>query len=212
MNGIMSNIGSSHSRKTKGPSYSDDRISSTVSRRSRRLAVFLLGIWFGGILMIGVAARASFRTVERVMAERPEVVDAAVEKLGPVTTRDILRYQIAEANRMMFSIWGWVQVALAATLLLLLLFLSNAGRFSIGCTMLMAALAALSNFVLIPRIVELGRSNLKGAGSAERFELMHAGFSAFQAAILATGLALLFSLFRRRDVSSGRSSRGAGIL
>lgn len=206
----MSSSGSSHSRNTKRPSYSGDRISSTVSRRSRRLAVFLLGIWFAGVLMIGVAPPASFRTVERLMAERPEIVDAAVEKLGPVTTRDVLRYQIAEANRMLFSIWGWAQSALAAMLLLLLLFLSNAGRFSICCAAIMAALAGLSNFVLIPRIVELGRSNLKDAGSAERFELMHAGFSAFQAAILAVGLVLLFSLFRRRDITSRGSSRGSG--
>jgi hypothetical protein len=207
----MPNSRSSHTKQESRPSFGGERISSTVSRRSRRLAVFLLGIWFGGILMMGVAAPASFRTVERVMAERQEIVATAVEKIGPVTTRDVLRYQIAEANRMMFSIWGWAQAALAASLLILLVFLSNAGRLSISCAVLMAALAALSNFVLIPRIVELGRSNLKGAGSAERFELMHSGFSAFQAAILVIGLILLYSLFQRRDRSAGVSSRGAGI-
>jgi len=208
----MSGSRSSHSRQRTGPSYASERISSTVSRRSRRLAVFLLGVWFGGIIIMGVAAPASFRTVERVMAERQEIIGTAVDKLGPVTTRDVLRFQIAEANRLMFSIWGWAQSALAVSLLLLLVFLSNAGRVSISCAALMTALAALSNFVLIPRIVELGRSNLKGAGSAERFELMHAGFSAFQAAILAIGLVLLFSLFRRRDRGTGSSSRGSGIV
>lgn len=205
---------STHSSRSglKGKSFEPgDRISSTVSRRTRRLAVFLLGIWFGGILMLGVAAPSSFRAVDRVMAGRQEIVEIAVQKLGPVTTRDLLRFQIAETNRMMFSIWGWVQASLAVSLLLLLVFLSNAGRLSILCSALMAALAALSNFVLIPRIVELGRSNVKGAGSAERFELMHSGFSAFQAAILVIGLVLLFSLFRRRDRSSGQSSLNTGI-
>lgn len=155
--------------------------------------------------MVSIAAPASFRTVERVMAERPEIVAATIEKLGPVTARDLLRYQVAEANRLMFSIWGWVQFFLSAALLLLLIFLSNAGRLSLICSGLMSAVAALANFVLIPRIVELARTNMKGVGSAERFELMHAGFTTFQVAILVLGLTLLFSLFRRRERTGGGS-------
>jgi hypothetical protein len=200
-----------HTRNTT-PSFSGERISSTVSRRSRRLAVFLLGIWFGGILLIGIAAPASFRSVDRVMAERQEIVGASVEKLGPVTTRDLLRYQIAEANRLLISIWGWVQFFLSASLLLLLVFLSNAKWLSLICSGLMAALAALSNFVLIPRIVEVGRSNLKGGGGAERFELMHSGFTTFQVTLLLLGLVLLLSLFRRRDTRSSSSGRDSAIF
>jgi hypothetical protein len=192
-------------RKTQA-SYGGERISSTVSRRSRRLAVFLLGLWIGGIVAISIAAPASFRSVEKVMAERPEIVTSAVDKLGPVTMRDILRYQVAETNRMMFTIWGWVQCFLSLALLLLLIFLSNAGRLSLICSGLMSAVAALANFVLIPRIVELARTNIKGVGSAERFELMHAGFTTFQATILVLGLVLLFSLFRRRERTGGGSS------
>lgn len=192
-------------RKTQ-PSYSGERISSTVSRRSRRLAVFLLGLWFGGIVMMSIAAPASFRSVEKVMAERQEIVTAAIEKLGPVTTRDVLRYQVAETNRMMFSIWGWVQCFLSLVLLLLLIFLSNAGRLSLICSGLMSAISALANFVLIPRIVELARTNIKGVGSAERFELMHAGFTTFQVTILVLGLILLFSLFRRRERTGSGSA------
>ena len=192
-------------RKTQA-SYGGERISSTVSRRSRRLAVFLLGLWIGGIVDISIAAPVSFRSVEKVMAERPEIVTSAIDKLGPVTMRDILRYQVAEANRMMFTIWGWVQCFLSLALLLLLIFLSNAGRLSLICSGLMSAVAALANFVLIPRIVELARTNIKGAGSAERFELMHAGFTTFQATILVLGLVLLFSLFRRRERTGGGSS------
>lgn len=166
----------------------------------------MLGLWMGGILMISVAAPASFRSVEKLMGERPEIVAKTVDKLGPVTTRDLLRYQVAETNRMMFAIWGWVQFFLSAALLLLLIFLSNAGRISLICSGLMSAIAALSNFLLIPRIVELARTNIKGVGSAERFELMHAGFTTFQATILVLGLFLLFSLFRRRERTGSGSS------
>jgi hypothetical protein len=67
----------------------------------------------------------------------------------------------------------------------------------------MSAVAALANFVLIPRIVELARTNIKGVGSVERFELMHAGFTTFQVTILLLGLILLFSLFRRRERNGG---------
>ena len=165
--------------------------------------MFLLGFWFGGILLISIAAPASFRSVEKVMAERQELVAASIEKLGPVTMRDVLRYQVAETNRMMFTIWGWVQCFLSLALLLLLVFLSNAGKLSLICAGLMSAVAALANFVLIPRIVELARTNIKGGGSAERFELMHAGFTTFQVTILLLGLILLFSLFRRRERPGG---------
>jgi hypothetical protein len=202
-------MSSSHrpaARQKSQSSFGGERISSTVSRRSRRLAVFLLGLWMGGIVAISIAAPASFRSVEKVMAERPEIVTAATDKLGPVTMRDILRYQVAETNRMMFTIWGWVQCFLSLALLLLLIFLSNAGRLSLLCSGLMSAVAALANFVLIPRIVELARTNIKGVGSAERFELMHSGFTTFQAAILVLGLVLLFSLFRRRE-RTGSGSR-----
>ncbi|MBE0656549.1 MAG: DUF4149 domain-containing protein [Bryobacteraceae bacterium] len=201
-------MSSSHrpaARRKSQSSFGGERISSTVSRRSRRLAVFLLGLWMGGIVAISIAAPASFRSVEKVMAERPEIVTAATDKLGPVTMRDILRYQVAETNRMMFTIWGWVQCFLSLALLLLLIFLSNAGRLSLLCSGLMAAVAALANFVLIPRIVELARTNIKGVGSAERFELMHSGFTTFQATILVLGLVLLFSLFRRRERTGGGS-------
>ncbi len=88
----------------------------------------------------------------------------------------------------------------------------NAGRLSLIFSGLMTGVAALSNFVLIPRIVELGRTNMKGVGSAERFELMHAGFTTFQVTILVLGLMLLFSLFGRRDSRSSGSSRDSGIV
>ncbi len=205
---------SSHGRgrQKSQSSFSGERISSTVSRRSRRLAIFMLGIWFGGVLLVGIAAPASFRAVERVMAERQDVISVAIEKLGPVTTRDVLRFQIAEVNRLMFAIWGWVQFFISISLLLLLVFLSNAGRLSLIFSGLMTGVAALSNFVLIPRIVELGRTNMKGVGSAERFELMHAGFTTFQVTILVLGLMLLFSLFRRRDNRGSSSGRDSGII
>jgi hypothetical protein len=199
---------SSHSRSKKSSSSrSGERISSSVSRRSRRLATLILGLWFGGILLVSVAPHVSFRAVEQVMAERQPVVAHAVEKVGPVATRDLLRFQVAEANRLTFSVWGWFQLFLSAMLLLLLVFLSNARRISLICAAAMTALATLSCFVLIPRIVESGPSSSMPGTGAERFELMNSGFTTFQGTILLLGLVLLFSLFGGSD-RGGRSSNG----
>lgn len=171
----------------------------------------MLGVWFGGILLVGVASPIAFRSVELVMADRQPVVAHSVEKVGPVATRDLLRFQVAEANRLAFSVWGWFQFFLGITLLLLLVFLSNANRLALGCSAAMAALAALSNFVLIPRIVETGPSSAVPGTGAERFELMHSGFTTFQGTILLVGLVLLFSLLGRSRRGSGSSGGGGGL-
>ena len=182
-----------------------DRISRRTAARTRRAITFLLGLWCGGMALV---APASFRAANTVMKAAPPALQTVIEKTDAATAQALLRYQVGEVNRLMFGLWGWTQAAAALAVLLLLVFLSNAGRAAVGVSALMLLVAALMHFVLIPRIAMLtrtaGSAPGKTAGSSpEMFALLHGGFAVFQLALLGLIGVLLFLLFRSRDRDGG---------
>ena len=190
---------------------SSSSVHNQISRESswlvRRLAATLIGIWFGGILLVALAAPASFRSVDAVLASPPPAVEKAVEQMGPRTVHDILYYQVSEANRQIFESWGWVQLALGGVIFLMLLFLSTVGKTQIGISLCMFLLSLLMQFVLIPRISELGRLMRRGAQMQpgqleERFRLLHLGFTTFELTVVVLGTILLLLLLRSRSAAS----------
>jgi hypothetical protein len=189
-----------------------NRIAPESSSLTRRIAAIVISIWFGGILLVALAAPAAFRSVDSVLAAPPDSVAKAVKTLGPSLTREILRYQVSESNRLLFDVWGWLQLGLAVGVLILLLFLSNVGRTTLGISLGMTLMAALMNFLLIPGISDLGRRmqasmHARPDELAERFRLMHYGFTAFELAVVALGTVLLVLLLRGRSGDSRRRSR-----
>lgn len=181
-----------------------NRIAPESSSLTRRIAAVLVSMWLGGILMVALSAPATFRSVDGVLTSPPESVSKAVDTLGPTLTRQILHYQVSEANRMLFDAWGWVQLTLALGIVLLLLFFSNVGRMTLGLSLGMLFMAGLMNFLLIPRIAEAGRQlraslQVQPAELAERFRLMHYGFTAFELTVVALGAMLLVLLLRGRS-------------
>jgi hypothetical protein len=103
-----------------------NRITPESSSLTRRLAAVVISIWFGGILLVALAAPAAFRSVDNVLTAPPESVAKALKSLGPSLTREILRYQASESNRLLFDTWGWVQLGLGLAVVILLLFLRHA--------------------------------------------------------------------------------------
>jgi hypothetical protein len=203
---MPSSSSSSHRRNRSSISpYVYNPISSFGAVQTRRAILFILGLWFGGILLIALSAPAAFRAVDGVLAAPPPQVAHATQLLGTAEVRDLLRYQIAEANRSFFELWGTIQFALGIGVLLLLLFFSHAGKPAVGLAALMLVLAAVMKFLLIPRIAEITRRtnwNQTGSGQvADQFQVLHGGFSAFQMTLVLLGSILLFLLFRRRTQS-----------
>ncbi len=193
-----------------------NRISPESSALVRRVTAVIIGIWFGGILLVALAAPATFRSVDSVLAAPPESVAKAVKTLGPGLTREILQFQIGEANRTLFAVWGWAQLGFGLTILILLLFMSNVGRPALGLSLAMMALAVLMNFVLIPGIADAGRGmratlQTGPAGLAGRFRTMHIGFTVFELSVVALGSVLLFLLLRSRRGSGLRRHRNGEI-
>ncbi|MCL4795829.1 MAG: hypothetical protein KJZ84_14815 [Bryobacteraceae bacterium] len=190
---------------TGEPAALRDRISRRTAARTRRAVTFVLGLWCGGMLLMALLAPASLRTVDSVIRLAPPAVATVIQATTPETTRGALRYQVGEVNRTLFAIWGRMQMGAALAVLLLLVFLSNANRATVGVAGLMTLLAALMNFVLTPRIATLTRTPAAVPGDAAgSFAFLHTSFAVFQLAVLVLIGVLFFLLFRgRRTGESG---------
>ncbi len=167
---------------------------------TRRLVAVLVSIWFGGILLVALAAPASFRTVDPTLKSPPPAVEKVMKAVGPAAARDALRYQVSEVNRAMFNIWGWMQLGLGVVIFLLLLFMSTVGRLSLILALAMMLLSILMRFVLIPRISDITREiqTTGAAAAADKLQLLHGGYSVFQLSVMVLGSILLVLLLRSR--------------
>ena len=122
---------------------------------SRPAVLFLLGVWLGLLVASWLVASATFRTVDRVLAEaRPEPAG----RLAPVPEperRMALRHLASEVNRWMFGWWAVAQLALGVACVLLTWPRGGAIRWlSLAALLIVLAQA----FGLGPAIRDLGRS------------------------------------------------------
>jgi hypothetical protein len=169
-----------------------------------------LGVWLGGALVVTVGAPQSFRAIDSVMLVPPPEAAKVIQNIGPVTTRLLLRYQIAEANRLLITLWGWIQLAMGVAVLLLVLFGTSSGRLAIGFALALLIVALVTNFILAPRLGDISRDLEFTPGATtqkdtDRFQLLHRGFAAFEAAAALLGAGLFITLLRsdrRRDHAS----------
>ena len=170
--------------------------------RSKRFASFLVGIWFGCLLTIVVGVPASFRAIRSVIENPIPQAALLLEKLGPEASNQLLRYQVSEANRLLFEYWGWIQVTLGVMLFGYLLFGSKCGKVALFLAFGMLILSILLNWMMIPKMVALGRSlhfnaNLNQAGGPEvSFRNLHLMFTLFEGTVVLFGVLLLGRLFR----------------
>lgn len=175
----------------------------------RRLSAIFLGAWLGAILMVALAAPAAFRSVDVTLKFRTPLVSQAIKALGEAGVHDLLRYQVGEANRQIFELWGTIQVIFGAVVFFLLLFFSHVRRLGLGVSLAMLLLSAAMDWLLIPTIVETGRKlhTAQGAqaqAAAQNFRALHTAFSTFEATVAVLGVLLLVLLLRRRH--GGRTS------
>jgi len=181
------------------------------SRLVKRLVILLIGIWFGSILVVALAVPLSFNAVDSVMADPPKEAGRIMQLIGPVSARLFLVYQIAEANRAMFGVWGWVQLGLGLALFLLYVFAMPVHRLPVALVTVMLVLAATMNFTLVPRLETITR-NLELTPSAttapdvDHFLLLHRGFTAFEVGIVILGSVLLWLLMSRSEATLRSSS------
>jgi hypothetical protein len=109
----------------------------------RRIVCFLLGLWFGGGLLMAWYGARSFSTVEGLMNQSSAAFLVQTRPLGPVVTRQVLRYQVAEQNRVLFKHWELMQIALGILLFCYLLFGTTEGKFTLLVSLMMVILTVI---------------------------------------------------------------------
>ncbi len=80
----------------------------------------------------------------------------SMKQWGYGTVRQVMRYESGEVNRFLYSGWGWAQLALAITVLGMLLSLRQ-GPVQLAAGVLALLMTLAMHFLLTPQITGLGR-------------------------------------------------------
>jgi hypothetical protein len=166
-----------------------------------RIAAFLAGCLILGSLFMIFVATQNFATVDRVLAAPPQEAAQMFQTLGPGNARVLLRYLAGEENRLFFTSWELVQMALGLLLTTVLL-LAVKSRLLAGLAGAALILALFQHFRVTPEMIALGRLVDFGASSGaaySQFWRLHGLYGVLEVvklALLAVVAAIL--LFGRR--------------
>jgi len=167
-----------------------------------RIAAFLLGCWILGSLFMIFVATQNFGTVDRVLAAPPQEAVQMFQTLGHDNTRLLLRYLAGEENRLFFTSWELVQIALGALVTAILL-LATTRRVLAGITGVTLIVVLFQRFRVTPEMIALGRlvDFVGGSGSAaySQFWRLHGLYGVLE--VVKLGLlivAAIILLFGRR--------------
>jgi hypothetical protein len=177
-----------------------------------RWALVVMGAWMMGSICMSVVATENFYTIDRLLATSTKAeFYAAVQTLGHMPARDLLRYLSSELNRLYFQMWNVTQLVLGA----LVLWLIGRGRarpttqgvqspqsrsavagsaaFASKGVIVMLAMVALMLVYLTPQIVSLGRSldfvpRDPAPPGMQRFWILHAAYTSLEMLKLLVGL------------------------
>jgi hypothetical protein len=164
--------------------------------RTQAFAIAILSLWIGLTLAMWFVATRSFRTVDRLLSQPGPEFTRTIQPLGPDQTRILLRHLASEINRTLFGAYGWAQIVLGVSLVLLLW--RQAPRdtigFALACVML--GLAVILTFIIQPSIVSIGRTidfvaRQPAPAGMRRFWMLHGAFTALDGVKCLAGLGLL---------------------
>ena len=167
----------------------------------RQWAVVILGAWIAGSICMSVVATESFYTIDRLLALRANsTFAAAVDRLGAVEARDLLRYLSSELNRLYFQLWNGAQIVLGVVALWLIAASAKWVKWGVAA---MLATVVLMLVYLTPQIVTLGRSldfvpRDPAPPGMSRFWVLHAAYTSLEMLKLVIGVVVAASLARHR--------------
>jgi hypothetical protein len=177
----------------------------------QRWAMFAMGVWLAGNVMVAVVAMENFYTVDRLLAGSTNSAFASqAARVGLTETRDLLRYLSSELNRRYFQLWNTGQIALG---LLVLWLIWRAPSISLARwgALGMVGLVALMLVWLTPEIISVGRSldfvpRDPPPPALRRFWILHGVYTFLEGCKLVVGIIVAVSIAR------GVPTRQAGRL
>jgi hypothetical protein len=136
---------------------------------TRRVVTFLLGIWMGCSVLLGILTLENFRSPNLVLSSPPPPAAKMIERLGQEESRQLLRHLAMEQSRSYLAIWEDAQIGIGALLVLLLVMSSQTRVFPIAMAAAMVILVLFQHFGILPEIVYQGREAdfPPGSGSFE---------------------------------------------
>jgi hypothetical protein len=122
--------------------------------KRRAALALILGGWLVGTLFMWFVATQNFATVDRILAAPPSALQSMTVGMDAAQTREVLRYEASELNRLYFDRWGYAQVLLA----LAAVALAWKGGRRLRAGILVAAVIAVGlKFYVVPETIRIGR-------------------------------------------------------
>ena len=133
---------------------------------TRRVASFLLGIWIGCSLFLGIIAFQNLRSPSLILSMPAEGASKILQPVPPEQARLLLRHLAAEQNRLYFYAWEWVEILLALLLGGCLLLATQRRILPLVLCGLMLAVVLVEHFAIMPELAYRGRATDFPPGSA----------------------------------------------
>lgn len=133
--------------------------------RTRRVGSFLIGAWLLANLLIGFVVSQNLRNIDRFLADPPASAARTVETVGSPATRLLLFESATKLNRHILEAWEWIQIGLAAALLITALVPDARGPILTAGAAILFVICCATAFYLRPAITELQRVALAGSVS-----------------------------------------------
>lgn len=159
----------------------------------QRWAMFAMGAWLAGNVLVAVVAAQNFYTVDRLLTgSTNRFFTSEIARVGPTETRELLRYLSSELNRYYFQLWNVAQLAIG--LVILWLIARGAATARVRWAVLgMLALVVMASVWLTPQIVAVGRSldfvpRNPAPSSLQSFWVLHGLYTVLEGCKLVAGL------------------------
>ena len=159
----------------------------------QRWAIFGMGAWLAGTVLVSVVAAQNFYTIDRLLAgSTNSTFSSVVAELGQPQARDVLRYLASELNRLYFQLWNIIQLALGLLVLWLIGRAPSATKVRWGIAG-MLGLVGLMMVWLTPEIISVGRSldfvpRDPSPPALQRFWILHGAYTVLEGFKLVTGV------------------------
>jgi hypothetical protein len=173
---------------------------------ARYWALFCMGAWLMGTVLMALVAAENFWTVNRLLDAQPNQKFAAdIEKFGRGETHDLLYYYSSELNRLYFQYWNLAQLAIGILTLWLVVRVPEADK-SKWCIVAMLGIVMFLTVLITPRIVSVGRQldfvpRDPQPPGLRTFGLLHAAYTVFDGIELILGILVTLWLVKRKEES-----------